>query len=126
MRSITYVATAIAGALVILSSHGVMAETAVDAKRMYNTYCIQCHGSKRDGKGINAAHMSVQPRDHTDADSMGDIPDDQLYTAIREGGLAVDKSILMPAWKSVLTDQQIQGLVSYLREVCQCGPGNNN
>lgn len=104
----------------------VLADTTLNGKRMYDTYCVQCHGSKRDGNGINAAHMSVQPRDHTDAESMGDIPDDQLFKAIRNGGLAVDKSVLMPAWKSVLTDDQIRTLVSYLREVCQCGTDHNN
>lgn len=96
-----------------------------EAKRLYDTYCVQCHGINRDGKGINAAHMSVQPRDHSDAKGMTDIPNKELFTAIRDGGLAVDKSVLMPSWKGVLSDKQIHDMVGYLRMVCKCGPGYN-
>lgn len=109
----------------LLTATATAAESELRAERTYNTYCVQCHGVQRDGKGINAAHMSVQPRDHTDAKGMSDIPDQQLFEAIRDGGLAVDKSVLMPAWKSVLSDEEIEGLVAYLRAVCACGPGYN-
>ena len=42
-------------------------ETAADN---YKTYCVQCHGMKGNGQGINVRDMSVQPRDHTDAKAM--------------------------------------------------------
>jgi mono/diheme cytochrome c family protein len=35
--------------------------------------------------------------------------------------MAVNKSVLMPVWGGVLSDKEIQDLVSYLREVCKCG-----
>ena len=115
-------AFAIAAALVFLS-------TPADAEgfgtkgpaQLYDTYCAQCHGLDRNGKGINTVGLSVQPRDHTDAKAMGDVPDDQMFLAIQKGGLAVNKSILMPAWDSVLTTEEIASLVTYLREVCNCG-----
>lgn len=88
----------------------------------YNTYCVQCHGVNRTGTGINVPALSVKPRDHTDAKGMQDLPDSEIFTAIKEGGLAVNKSGLMPAWGSVLTDEEVTGLVHYLREVCKCGP----
>jgi len=62
--------------------------------------------------------MSVQPRDHTDAKGMGDIPDDEMFRAIKDGGLAVNKSVLMPPWGGVLSDDQIHQLVGYLRQLC--------
>lgn len=85
--------------------------------KLYNTYCVQCHGVNRDGNGINSASMAVKPRDHTDTKSMGDTPDETLFKAIKGGGLAVSKSILMPKWEGVLTDDDIKELVSYLRVV---------
>ncbi len=91
--------------------------------KVYNTYCVQCHGIKRNGKGINAEAMSVQPRDHSDAKGMGPIPDDEIVKAITTGGLSVNKSVLMPAWGKVLSADQIKDLAAYLRHVCQCGPG---
>lgn len=91
------------------------------AARVYDTYCAQCHGLSRNGKGVNSVGLSVQPRDHTDAKSMGDMSDEHIFKAIKEGGLGINKSILMPAWKGVLSDGQIRDLVRYLREVCRCG-----
>lgn len=92
------------------------------AVAVYDTYCVQCHGVNRNGTGINVPALSVKPRDHTDAKGMGDLPDTEMFTAIKEGGLAVNKSALMPAWGSVLSDEEVTGLVHYLREVCKCGP----
>ena len=88
-----------------------------EAVKLYDTYCVQCHGLNRDGNGINSASMSVKPRDHTDSKAMGDTPDDLLFKAIRDGGLSVNKSVLMPAWTGVLSDEQIHELVRYLRFV---------
>ena len=92
-----------------------------EAERNYDTYCVQCHGVHRNGRGVNAAHMSVQPRDHTDSKAMNDVPNDEMFKAIKEGGLAVNKSILMPVWGKVLRDDEIHQLVDYLREICKCG-----
>ena len=71
--------------------------------------------------GVNIPDMSVQPRDHTDSKEMSARSDAELFKAIKEGGRAVDKSLLMPAWRGVLSDEQINGLVRYLRQLCKCG-----
>ena len=90
--------------------------------KLYDTYCVQCHGLNRNGKGVNTHEIAVQPRDHTDPKGMGDIPDDELTKAITEGGLSVNKSVIMPRWGLVLSEDQLKNLVSYLRTVCKCGP----
>lgn len=91
------------------------------AVKLYNTYCVQCHGINRDGNGINSAVMAVKPRDHTDTKAMGDTPDETLFKAIKEGGLAVNKSGLMPKWEGVMNDDEIKELVTYLRFVSKTG-----
>lgn len=93
------------------------------AARNYDTYCAQCHGINRNGRGINSRDMSVQPRDHTDAKGMGDIPENEILKVIKEGGLAVNKSVLMPAWGNVMSDAEIREMAAYLRHVCNCGSG---
>ncbi len=93
------------------------AETAANN---YRTYCMQCHGLKGDGMGLNIRDMSVQPRDHTDAKSMGGRSDAELFKVIKEGGLAINKSALMPPWGDVFSDSEIQDLVKYLRKLCKC------
>ncbi len=90
---------------------------------LYKTYCWQCHGMKGNGNGINVRDMSVQPRDHTDAKEMSARSDEDLFKAIKHGGQSINKSVLMPPWEGVLSDDEIHGLVRYLRELCQCRHG---
>jgi len=52
---------------------------------------------------------------------MGGRSDADLFKVIKEGGLAIDKSVLMPPWRDSLSDDEIHGLVKYLRKLCQCG-----
>ena len=108
----------VAAALIVLATTAAAAaEPDPHAVKLYNTYCVQCHGINRDGNGINSRDMAVKPRDHTDSKAMGDTPDDLLFKAIKEGGLSVNKSVLMPRWGGVLTDEDIRSLVAYLRIV---------
>jgi mono/diheme cytochrome c family protein len=93
------------------------AETAADN---YKTYCIQCHGLRGNGMGADIQDMSVQPRDHTDAKAMGGRTNAELFKVIKEGGLAINKSSLMPPWDSVFTDDEIHDLVQHLRKLCKC------
>ena len=88
---------------------------------LYDTYCAQCHGVQRNGKGINTGGLSVQPRDHSDTVAMASLPRDQMIRAITDGGAAVNKSALMPAWSSILTHEQIEDMADYLHFVCKCG-----
>ncbi len=110
----------LAGALLAPLSATHAAESAADN---YKTYCSQCHGLHGDGKGVNARDMSVQPRDHTDAKAMSARSDEALFKVIKEGGLAIEKSVLMPPWADTFSDEEIHGLVKYLRELCACQHG---
>jgi cytochrome c oxidase cbb3-type subunit 3 len=103
--------------LSLLSSPALAEDKFAGIAKIYDTYCTQCHGVTRTGTGLNSKVMSVQPRDHTDPKAMGDTSDETLFKAIKDGGLAVNKSILMPPWKGVLNDSQIKELVAYLRFV---------
>jgi len=99
-------------------SYSVLANNAEDN---YKHFCWQCHGMKADGMGLNVQDMSVQPRDHSSAKAMGGRSDEDLFTVIKKGGLAIDKSVLMPPWGDSLSDDEIHDLVKYLRELCKCG-----
>ena len=94
------------------------------AEDNYRVYCVQCHGSQGDGKGINARDMSVVPRDHTDAKAMSGRSDDTLFKVIKEGGSSISKSVLMPPWSGTFDDEEIQDLVQYLRTLCKCQFGS--
>ena len=54
---------------------------------------------------------------------MSKLSDQEIRLAIAEGGDAVQKSELMPAWGKTLSAEAIDDLVLYLRELCTCaGP----
>ena len=91
---------------------------------IYRTYCTQCHGSQGNGKGINTRDMSVQPRDHTDAKAMSARSDQDLIKVIKEGGAAINKSVLMPPWGDEFSDEEVNDLAQYLRKLCNCSYGH--
>lgn len=93
------------------------------AEDNYRTYCTQCHGSQGNGTGINVRDMSVQPRDHTDTKAMSARSDQDLAKVIKEGGLSINKSVLMPPWGDVFSDEEVKDLVQYLRKLCKCKHG---
>jgi len=86
----------------------------------YQFYCTQCHGLKGKGDGINARFLTVPPRDHTKTDYLETRSDEQLFNAIKLGGLAVGRAPCMPAWGHTFNDDTIRSLVRHIRELCQC------
>ena len=89
-------------------------------RQAYQLYCAQCHGVEGHGDGINAPYLVVPPRDHTKVDYMETRSDQQLFDAIKFGGLAVGRAPCMPAWRHTFEDKMIHSLVSYIRELCNC------
>ena len=89
-------------------------------RQAYQLYCAQCHGEEGHGDGVNATYLVVPPRDHTKADYIETRSDQQLFDAIKFGGLAVGRAPCMPAWGHTFEDKMIHSLVSYIRELCNC------
>lgn len=87
-------------------------------KKLYQANCSQCHGLEGDGFGVNSYDMEIAPRDHRDTDEMSARTDDELFKAIKFGGKAVNKSILMPPWEGVLSDDEIHLIIGHLRVLC--------
>ncbi|HEC18179.1 MAG TPA: cytochrome c [Gammaproteobacteria bacterium] len=104
-----------------LLAMGSSAAWSTSAEDNYKNFCWQCHGMAGNGMGVNVQDMSVQPRDHTSAKAMGGRSDADLFKVIKQGGLAIDKSVLMPPWGDSLSDEEIRDLVKYLRKLCKCG-----
>ncbi len=93
--------------LITLFSAPALAESEPTGKQLYDTYCTQCHGIYGDGWGVNSRDIEVLPRDHTDSAEMSARSDQELFKAIKHGGQAVNKSILMPNWDANMSDAEI-------------------
>lgn len=94
---------------------------AADAKTNFQHYCAQCHGPEGKGDGINATpDLPVTPRNLTDGSDMGSFTDEQVFNTLTKGGIANDLSTIMPPWGDTLTREEIQDLVKFVREMCNC------
>ena len=81
---------------------------------LYKRYCSGCHGP--DGRG--GAHTFMPHIDSlTRRDYIEFIPDGYLFTVIAEGGEAVGKSDMMPAWKATLSEQDIKDIIAHIRSL---------
>lgn len=88
-----------------------------DAQRgqgIHLEHCAECHGY--DGRAeVIVMHMDEPPHDQTDVEYMKTLNDAFLYLAICSGGEAVGRSLVMPLWGDVLSDQDIRDLVAWVR-----------
>lgn len=71
---------------------------AEEARNSFNTICATCHGQSGKGDGPAAAALETKPRNYTDKAWQAGVTDAQIKKIILEGGAAVGKSPLMPAW----------------------------
>ena len=92
----------------------------VETRKTYQWYCAQCHGVEGKGNGINSKHVTVPPRNHTKPDYLETRSDQELFDAIRLGGLQVGRAPCMPAWGRTLDEEMMWSLVHYIRELCNC------
>lgn len=94
---------------------------AVDVEKVFNFYCAQCHGADGKGKGPNVTKdFATTPRNFTDAKEMNKLTDDNVRSAIVNGGPAVSKSELMPAWGKTLSTEEVDALIGHIRKLCAC------
>jgi cytochrome c oxidase cbb3-type subunit III len=100
-------------------THFVAAPDLAAAKDNYTTFCAKCHGPNGQGNGPAAATLHMKPRNYTDCQKMGTITDDTLFKAIKGGGASVGISADMPAWGQGFDDDDIHGLVAYVRNFCK-------
>jgi len=118
MRSAMEKGVEVLGLLALLAASAAAAQGNAKAGReLYNRWCVPCHGVAGKGDGPVGAALPVRPADHTDGNRMNNLPDTYLFTIIKQGGLAVQKSQLMPPWGTHLKDQQIWDVIAYVRSL---------
>ena len=93
--------------LAALSAHG------QEAKQLYEQTCAGCHGASGKGDGPTGQMLQPKPADFTTALRGKD--EAYLTKVIREGGTSVGKSPMMPPYQGVFSDEQIQGLIQYVK-----------
>jgi mono/diheme cytochrome c family protein len=85
-----------------------------DGKALYAEHCASCHGKDGGGDGVLAADLRFKPRAFKEGKfAFGNTPDAMAKT-VRSGvpGREVPQ---MPAFKDVLSDEDVAAVVTYVR-----------
>jgi cytochrome c6 len=98
--------TALLIACLFLVLTGTSARAADDAAALYKTKCAACHGA--DGSGNTAMGKAFKLRDLGSSEV-------QAQTDAQLIAITSDGKNKMPAYKGKLTDEQIKGIVGYIR-----------
>ena len=86
-------------------------------KVLYQTHCLRCHGPLGDGKGPDAASLTVPPRDFHTSESTS--KNEYELRSIIIWGLVFSP---MHSWGFRLTPQEIRNVISYIRQLAPYQP----
>ena len=82
----------------------------LQGERLFQKNCAFCHAGDGTSKGWIGSFLEPHPRDLTSPEQMRGMTKARLVKSIRDG--LPDTS--MPAWKSVLSDQEIDAVAAYI------------
>lgn len=83
-------------------------------KKVFQTYCIACHGEKGKGDGPAGMAMKPRPRNFTDTAFISKEPKMKMYGVISEGGKKYGYSPMMAAWGRSIKPDQINDVLAYV------------
>lgn len=85
------------------------ADASVAGAVIFKTNCVACHGD--NGLGDGPASEALEPRPANLVALHQKVGDDYLYWRINTGVTGT----AMPAWKGILSDEQIWDVVAFIR-----------
>ncbi len=91
------------------SKHELMGDPEL-GMQLYQKYCQVCHGIEGDGDGIMTNLMGIMPMDHTNPNETESLSNEEIVESILDG-----KNRFMPAWRGILSKNDVDALVSYIR-----------
>jgi cbb3-type cytochrome c oxidase subunit III len=91
------------------TKHDLMGDPEIGLK-LYKKYCQVCHGAEGEGDGIMTKLMKIKPMDHTNPNETNSLSNEELVQSILDG-----KGRYMPAWRGILSQADVEALVSYIR-----------
>ncbi len=82
--------------------------------RLYQHYCVACHGEEGSGDGVMTRLIHMKPADHSNPIEMDRIDNARMVSSILDGA-----GDYMPAWRGILSQSEVESLVSYIRLLAQ-------
>jgi mono/diheme cytochrome c family protein len=92
---------------------------AASADDNWKQHCASCHGS--DGAGHTKMGRKVEARDLTDPAYQKTFTDGVLLDHLKNGEKAPDGAVKMKPYGDRLTDEELRGLVTFVRALAKAG-----
>ena len=78
-------------------------------KKVYEKYCLLCHGEQGKGNGASSGSLNIKPADFTDKARMKAQSDGAIAYKIVVGRGP------MPSWGPVLQEPEVWNVINYIR-----------
>ncbi|MFL5615161.1 MAG: c-type cytochrome [Gemmatimonadaceae bacterium] len=121
---VSVAASSAADLSVIAASHARLAEKNVDSsatergEQIFRSTCAACHGSNGAGAPQSTVGFAVPLPDFTDCRATSPESAVDWMAVIRDGGPVRGFSRIMPAFRDLLTPDQIRNVAAYIRSLC--------
>ncbi|MEE9208438.1 MAG: cytochrome c [Gemmatimonadota bacterium] len=88
-------------------------------RRLYVRNCMPCHGDRLDGDGHFSHAFNPVPADFTSNGTIAQLTESYVFWRVAKGGPGLPKegtpwNSAMPAWETVLTQNEIWAVILYL------------
>lgn len=93
----------------------VSSEAVLAGEQIFRVNCASCHGES--GKGDGAASRALNPKPPDLSEVAAAVEDTYLFWRISEGGEVLKSA--MPAWKTILSEEQRWQGVAYIRSLTE-------
>lgn len=84
-------------------------------EQKYQTFCASCHGADGAANSATAMALNPRPRNFTDKAWQDKTSDDRIYKVLKEGGASVGLAATMASFGTLLTDEEIKGMIGKIR-----------
>ena len=86
-------------------------------KRIFYQQCVWCHADSTPAGPSNRSNVSPDPPLMNDGNILNKESDASLHKIIAMGGSAVGKSAMMPPYGAMLSEEEINDLIAYIRVI---------
>jgi mono/diheme cytochrome c family protein len=93
--------------------HQLTEQDYIQGRKLYQSYCVACHQSH--GQGLAPYFPALAGNEAVTLDAPNDIIETLLLGAPADPSEAYSQHVVMPSFGSILSDQQIATLASYIR-----------
>jgi mono/diheme cytochrome c family protein len=91
----------------------------VHGQRIFYSNCVWCHADSTPAGPSNRPNLKPSPPLANDGATLNSLGNDYLKNVITLGGSALSKSAMMPPWGRTLKQDDIQGVIAFMRTIAQ-------